>query len=137
MRKFKFRIWSKEDKKFLPIDCGLTPHGSEELSIFIHSLTPSYNCVIQQFTGLKDKNGCEIYEGDIVNFVIPGITHGPETEYITNSIVNWDDDYGCWSFINSLSDMDKKYGYSIAGDRIDTDSFEVVGNMFENPDLLK
>jgi len=89
---------------------------------------------ILQFTGLIDKSGREIYEGDIVNFTVPGHAHGPESEDYKNHLVKWDEAQACWGF---WSNGIEPYSYTIPGDRIDVASFKVAGNMFENPELLK
>jgi len=95
------------------------------------------NLVAEQYTGLHDSAGKPIYEGDVVNFTNRGITHGPEYEYIKNALVWWDDEDACWMFGRWYEvGLGGPYGYSIPGDRIDTDSFEVVGNLHETPELL-
>ena len=66
MRKIKFRVWNKSRNMFI-ID-GMTPkeiQNDATQSIELPMMT-SEDCVWQQYTGLKDKNEVEIYEGDIV-----------------------------------------------------------------------
>ena len=66
MRKIKFRVWNKNRNMFI-ID-GMTPKEIQDdatQSMELPIMT-SEDCVWQQYTGLKDEKGVEIYEGDIV-----------------------------------------------------------------------
>ena len=68
---------------------------------------------LMQFTGLTDKNGKEIYEGDVVEF---------NQHPAGRELVKWDKEYS---------------GFLPMADGSSSDLCEVVGNCFENPDLLK
>lgn len=85
--------------------------------------------ILCESTGLKDKNGKEIYEGDIVKFKkgigTYGIMAGVPTElYAGKATVEWHSP--CFKFMG-LSDF---YAYRL-------DYAEVIGNIYENPELIK
>lgn len=79
------------------------------------------NLPIMQYTGLKDKNGKEIYEGDIIKCYDFGITAIGIVVYKIDSFqIDWIKN--ATGFNNNIS--------------VRIDKIEVIGNIFENPELL-
>ncbi|KZN99380.1 YopX family protein [Pseudobacillus badius] len=131
-REIKFRAWHKADGKMYKV------YGFSQGKWFLRGKTfpmPSGAVEVMQYTGLKDKNGVEIYEGDIISFDLYG---NEETE---KGIIMCDNG----SFV-------AKTGYSPAldgthhghpltyqlGSLIRNDkAVEVIGNIYENPELIE
>lgn len=118
-REIKFRAWAKNKEMWLwdEIDHKLfiVKNGHIVKCSIEDFISEDY--ILMQFTGLKDKNEKEIYEGDVVRFNF----EGEEKQ----SQVYVDED--AWSFKG-------KYYY---GDiMVSWEDVEVVGNIYENPELL-
>lgn len=113
MRQIKFRILDKT------IKCYHYPDNIYEAGRFIEMLEYSnIEYIIEQFTGLKDKNNKEIYEGDICKGEYCASNAG-----IYKNLIKWDIQSACFEFANSPL---WTWEY-----------LEVIGNIYENPELLK
>ena len=125
MREIKFRAWLKEQKMVNTETIDFTDKSiqylkrSEIINAYILRRESFDDVELMQYTGVKDKNGKEIYEGDIV------ILNDAEEE--SRCVVKYK--YG--SYI--LVDGDLRENLSNVEDRF----LEVVGNIYENKNLLE
>jgi len=124
MREFKFRAWDKVKGKMLYL---AKTQGKHDTAFFypIHylSLTSDSYCFMQ-WTGLKDKNGKDIYEGDIINY----------DEYC--GVIVWLDFYSQFVIQNTEDYGDKKKCEQESINEY-KDEIEVIGNIFKNKELLE
>jgi len=115
-RIIKFRFWDKDLKKM----CERKPAYND----FNHK-----NIVPLEFTGFKDCNGVEVYDGDTLIDVDITLEEGVKLED-TKKQVYWCSKLGCWKLDNTFS-QDKSSGYLLANDLKDF-RFKVSGNIYEN-----
>ena len=125
MREIKFRAWFKEENRMIEWeqlhlendDCGLMVWIGENGDNFgTTSGYPIDNFELMQYTGLKDKNGNEIYEGDIIKYD----TGRPEQISFDNARFTSGNDRGRTLLSKGLARLCK-----------------VIGNIYENPELLQ
>ena len=116
----RFRAWLKEDKEMIDVDEMHFKNG--ELDFIGNGITWMYkksDIVLMQSTGFKDKNGKEIFEGDIVD----------SEDGILSGVVEFRPDLGMWT--NSLLRYNNfERLCCIANSR------ELIGNIWENGELL-
>jgi len=115
--RFKFRVWDNKTNSYLPSDDsgGITPNG-KYIGIDIPNRKPidlPTDFTAEQCTGLKDKNGKLVYEGDILEY---------QSEGEGGSDYTWKVEWNDACFCNTPS---KK------------DVCEIIGNIRENPELME
>ena len=123
MREIKFRIWDIDERKFVVnktdrLGCGDTKKCMSERVDFENNsveISADERYIFSEYTGLKDENGKEIYEGDI-------LFESFREEYLKVAFKNWSFRAECDEYSLKLEDF--------------ADIFEVVGNIYENPELL-
>lgn len=119
----EFRAWTEEGKAMY---YDAYPFKDDTLLLSYDEIAfdevPASDFILMQSTGLKDKNGKEIYEGDIVRF---SLTDG--FNYVANEdgVVTYK--LGAFYVVNGLTEY-------LIGD-INTNKVEVIGNIYENPEL--
>jgi len=115
MREIKFRCWRISIKEMYP------PASIWKMNLWGCDFTD--DIILMQYTGLKDKNGKEIYEGDILKSKDCGFR--PKA---TKNLVEWDEELSAFMpFAYDLSDDGSNW--------IDRESMEIIGNIYENPEL--
>lgn len=138
-RELKFRVWHKKRNKYIQnwsfdiikgADCNngyigfISSDNESGLLLKLEDYLPK-DIIIQQFTGLLDKNKKEIYEGDIIQTVYNDNSRGKigEVKWISKAD-KWD--YSGWySYPAELP-----FG-------VENNPTEIIGNIFENPELIK
>jgi uncharacterized phage protein (TIGR01671 family) len=141
MREIRFRAWDKKENTIrsvinlfanghVYVDCQCNPqdrlkyHRDKTHHNLSHHLIDK-DCVLMQYTELHDKNGKEIYEGDVIRLQMPQQTMDELPELDERHQVVFAD--GAFSFEDGMG----------VGNFTGNENFvEVIGNIYENPELL-
>ena len=132
MRDIKFRAWDTENKEMLKVqelDFEDTFYGGR-LSIRVDMYNDYFDMedmILMQYTGLKDKNGKEIYEGDIVAIQFQRATK------TKNALIEYSEKYAAFIITHT---KEIKHENENLGD-YQMQNFEVIGNIYDNPELLE
>lgn len=124
MKELKIKAWLKKEKKMVSI-IGIDFNYeyiryTEDDNLFNsdYKVAEFKDIELLQFTGLKDNGGQELYEADVIKF-----NDGVDDIY---GLISYDDEDGTYrvSYENITEHLSEREG-----------DFEIIGNIFENPDL--
>lgn len=141
MREIKFRVWDKDNSQMY-----YQTEDFKDLALINGQFKPVLNNLINnsfnwyrrnyelmQYTGLKDKNGTEIYEGDIVTYSVKGF------KKINKTVMTFNEEHGAYLFgiyegvkmpCGKKTRMNKYTRKSV-------NNVGVIGNIYQNPELLE
>lgn len=140
MRELKFRAWDTKRKTYDHEELLLAPNGDILASRWQELRAPESVYIIELYTDLKDKNGKEIYEGDIVEAPIYGVWTAGNSDAIFGEKI--------WKLVVFWADADCGFLFKVIGSKNQPNrvydildqhlgAFEVIGNIHENPELLE
>ena len=121
MRVIKFRAWYKGEMHEVysfHLSAGMVTISLPRFP-FVQDVVSD---TVMEYTGLSDKNGKEIYEGDVVKWWVNNITRTSPVEYVEQQASFW-----------MMKDIDS--GHSVINDWM-RGEYEIIGNIHENPELI-
>lgn len=148
-REIKFRVWDKTSDSMLYQDdferveldtknkmVTLIAEEESEKSHYVLDYEDSIEAEILQYTGLKDKSGKEIYEGDIVKLIPLNSERLKELgrKWYEHLKVEW----GAYSDGEYVTNVETwMIGINPLSEELLDETVEVIGNIYENPELLE
>ena len=141
MKKIKFRAWDKEiDNMFYnaqdTYDYGIFVGNEECPEESFKSVIQNDNYVLMQYIGLNDRQGQQIYEGDVVE-IVDGPTLHPDNCYIGTKFKVFYNQESCSFMMQDIYDEDNTQYFDLDLDGIPPKYLEVIGNIYENKKLLE
>ena len=139
-REIEFRVWLKEYQKMIQVidldfdyqQVGIDDFTSREYGTYL--FINFRNIELMQYIGLRDKNGVKIFEGDILKY--------PDNDdpYCMGVVEYGHFNCSCCHAVFGFTTVNNK-GYEIdmlvANENNCTPLYEVIGNIYENPELLE
>jgi uncharacterized phage protein (TIGR01671 family) len=128
-RPIRFRAWDSKDNRWLREDEVSIVSSGELLDLAGNYMPEDRGVVIQQFTGLLDKNGKEIYEGDVMNLK-------SKYEFENDKPIDTNSEV---LFVDGGFRMDF-HGMRLTKELLKSQGnwdLKVIGNIYENPELMK
>ena len=123
----KFRAWTEEGKAMY---YGVYPFKDDALLLSYDEIAfdevPASDFILMRSTELKDKNGKEIFEGDVVKYKSGCYTYTEEVAYNKNFA----------GFGVKDANTDIILTFWVLAENVDLSSLEVVGSIYQNPELL-
>lgn len=127
MRKIKFRAWDNSEKRYIYLIGFILDTQTKTYRLWFYENNKLYNTsfpidrvLIEQYTGLKDKNRKEIYEGDIIKSIYPGY-----------NVVIFDEEMSMFGYYYQTY-----FGFSFVALYRNFECFEIVGNNHENLEFI-
>lgn len=135
MKEIRFRAWNKELKEMIEVDgCWFEEQGNYQET---NLSEVAYGYILMQYTGLKDNKrtekypeGQRIFEGDILAYPNPTVKTVVRFGIYDNEELYEEYEYGSGFYL-------EKNGKCSGGMELNTSMIEVIGNIYENKELLK